>query len=174
MQSERLILREETEELMNYVFDQNLAYQLAHFGFETEEEIQLHRDKMQRCNTNPYANCVQWDLIEKASKQIIGRAGFHNWIAEHEKAEIGYELFEPYRKKGFMHEACQKIVEYGFKKMRLNRIEAFIGTDNLPSKNLIKSLGFTYEGLLRQHYKKENKIYDSEVYSILKSEFNKK
>jgi [ribosomal protein S5]-alanine N-acetyltransferase len=70
-----------------------------------------------------------------------------------------------------MLEAITSIVDYGFHKMELNRIEAFISPDNLPSKKLIAKAGFTQEGVLREHYKWENKIYDSVVFSLLKSEY---
>jgi [ribosomal protein S5]-alanine N-acetyltransferase len=55
--------------------------------------------------------------------------------------------------------------------IKLNRIEAFVGTENEASKRLVKGLGFTEEGLLRGHYINNGIAEDSLVYGLLKSEF---
>ncbi|MND70827.1 putative ribosomal N-acetyltransferase YdaF [compost metagenome] len=70
-----------------------------------------------------------------------------------------------------MTEALKPIIQYGFETMKLNRIEAFLSPDNIPSLKLVQKFGFTKEGHLREHYNKDNKLEDSAVYSLLKSEY---
>lgn len=70
-----------------------------------------------------------------------------------------------------MSEALKCVINYGFKIMKLNRIEAFISPSNLPSIKIIENLGFTREGILKEHYKMKNEILDSVVYSLLKSKW---
>lgn len=91
---------------------------------------------------------------------------------DHERAEIGYVLFEAdYNRKGLMSEAIGPIIEYGFKQMKLNRIEAFIGPKNQASIQLISKLNFVKEGQLREHYCENNRVEDSIVYSLLRKEY---
>ena len=104
-----------------------------------------------------------WDLIHLETKQVVGDCGFHSWYTNHFRAEIGYGLREGFKKQGFMSEAMSRILEYGFKEMNLNRVEAFISPENLNSRSLVEKFGFVLEGHLRQHYhnKAEGKIHDS-------------
>ena len=57
-----------------------------------------------------------------------------------------------YKQKGLMSEAVEAIIDYGFNALRLHRIEAFIGPDNVASLRLIKKMHFVQEGILREHY----------------------
>ena len=98
--------------------------------------------------------------------------GFHTWAMEHYRAELGYSIhIETEKKKGYMKEALKPIIEYGFNKMNLHRIEAFVGPDNTASISLVKRLGFTQEGHLREHYLKDGVFEDSIVFSLLEKEF---
>jgi ribosomal-protein-alanine N-acetyltransferase len=111
-------------------------------------------------------------MIDKATQQTIGGGGFHNWYADHKRAELGYALEnESYKRKGLMTEALNFIIDYGFKNMELNRIEAFIGPNNIASLKLISKYNFTREGQLRQHYMKEGKLEDSIVFSLLREDY---
>lgn len=71
-----------------------------------------------------------------------------------------------------MKEALPYIIDYGFDRMNLHRIEAMVGPDNQASLRLVKGLGFVEEGLLREHYFIDGKFYDSLVFSLLKKEYN--
>ena len=109
--------------------------------------------------------------MDKSTEKIIGWCGFHTWYLDHFRAEIGYGLFdENFKNKGIMTEAMKAILEYGFKQMKLHRIEAFIGTYNIPSLKLVEKFGFTKEGILRNHYLKNNVLEDSAVFSLLQKE----
>lgn len=172
METKRLFLREQTRELLEYVINQPVADQMVFFGTETTEQLTFELSKAKpKLKPNVIRNWIKWDLIDKQTNQVIGSCGFHNWIPEHERAEIGYLLHENYRKKGFMSEALSAVIKHGFHTMKLNRIEAFISPENMPSLNVVNTLGFTKEGILRQHYKTPEKIHDSAVFSLLKSEF---
>ena len=111
-------------------------------------------------------------LTEKITNTIIGRCGLHNWNKEHHRAEIGYNISdENYKRKGLMTEAVSSIIDYGFNKLNLHRIEALVGSNNIPSLKIMENHNFTKEGLLRQHYNVADKYEDSIVYSILYNEY---
>jgi len=109
--------------------------------------------------------------LTKKTKEIIGWCGFHTWYTDHNRAEIGYGLFDDnYKGQGLMSEVIALIVNYGFRNMGLVRIEAFVDTTNIPSIKLLKRMNFKKEGLLKHHYFHNNRMEDSIVFALLKSE----
>lgn len=72
-----------------------------------------------------------------------------------------------------MKEALEKILEFGFVEMKLNRIEAVIDANNTPSLKLLQYFKFTREGRMRGHYLVDGIFEDSDLYSLLKVEFIK-
>ncbi|PTX15076.1 ribosomal-protein-alanine N-acetyltransferase [Pontibacter mucosus] len=169
MKTERLILRERTKQVQKDLLRLPVKEQLGFLGLDTEEQLNAELIRSNKRLGNLEMKWLKWELIEKESQKVIGSCGFHNWYEEHERAELGYSLHENFRGRGFMHEALTCVIEHGFKVMKLNRIEAFVGPSNLPSIRVIEKLGFTREGLLKEHYKINDHIYDSIVYSLLRS-----
>ena len=70
-----------------------------------------------------------------------------------------------------MSEAMEAILAYGFNDMNLNRIEAFVGKNNVASLRTLKKFNFEEEGVLREHYINKSDPEDSLVFSLLKSEY---
>ena len=66
-----------------------------------------------------------------------------------------------------MQSAISAIVDFGFNNLEINRIEAFMAVDNIPSKNLLLKLNFTLEGILREHRFYKEKYWDVFCFSLL-------
>lgn len=64
---------------------------------------------------------------------------------------LGYHLDQPYEGKGYMHEALTRIIDYAFRVLLLNRIEATYVPTNERSANVLARLGFTVEGYARNY-----------------------
>ncbi len=91
----------------------------------------------------------RWVITIKSEGQPIGSLGFYKWSSSKEwshQAEMGYDLAREYWGKGMMTEAMNAVIDFGFQKMELNRIEVFIMPRNKRSIKLVKSLGFKREG----------------------------
>lgn len=174
LQTERLLLRKFTPELYKIVFDKySTREQMLAFAFETETALHKEKEKYEKGISTHNKSFVNFKLFDKKSGLHIGNCGFHTWYTEHFRAEIGYDLIDDvYKNKGFMTEALQTILAYGFTEMKLNRIEALIGPNNIPSFKLLQKFGFRKEGHLREHYCKNGEIQDSVIYALLKSEYS--
>lgn len=172
--TERLLLRKISPETFEYVYDNYSNEQLIDFlGLENEDQLAVERNKFEKGFTTFNKSFLYFQLLDKSNQKIIGWCGYHTWYLDHFRAEIGYGLFDESQKNnGIMTEAMKAILEYGFHQMNLNRIEAFIGTYNIPSLKLVGKFGFTKEGILRSHYFKNNVMEDSVVFSLLKEESN--
>ena len=69
-----------------------------------------------------------------------------------------------------MTEAIQKFLEFGFKKIKFNRIEAFSNIENFRSSNLLKTF-MQKEGVLKERDKVKDRFWSFNIYSILRKEY---
>ena len=90
------------------------------------------------------------------------------------RAELGYLLAKSHRGKGYAFEAASAIVDFGFRNLMLNKIYAGVWTANQPSVNVLEKLGFTREGVLRQHDLKWGEFLDDARYGLLRSEWEQR
>ena len=141
-------------------------------GHGTEEEYNKEEYKYKNGYASYNRSFILFLLSEKTSNKIIGRCGLHNWNVEHNRAEIGYNISDEISKrKGLMTEAVSAIIDYGFNTLKLHRIEALVGSNNIPSLKIIEKNRFIKEGLLRQHYYIADKYEDSVLFSKLYNEY---
>jgi ribosomal-protein-alanine N-acetyltransferase len=70
-----------------------------------------------------------------------------------------------------MTEALGAVIQHGFEKLNLQRLEAVVGAKNIPSLLLMEKYNFIKEGLLRQYYFTGDKYEDSVLFSKLASEY---
>lgn len=173
IETNRLLLKGFTPEDMNFIFENlpisEIKELLGHTSDEAFEKEALKQKQGYSCYNRSF---VLFMLIEKKANKIIGRCGLHNWNKDHYRAEIGYSMEDEFFKnKGLMSEAVKAIIEYGFKELKLNRIEALVGIDNVPSLKIIAKNHFVKEGVLRKHYLIEEVYVDSVFFSLLAEEF---
>lgn len=83
---------------------------------------------------------------------------------------IGYWMGYPYIRRGHMAEAVGLVLDYAFDELRLHRIEAACLVHNDPSSRLLLKLGFTEEGLARQHLCIDGRWQDHRTFGILRSD----
>jgi len=144
----------------------------AYFGFQTAEELEAERVKYTKGVVTFNRHFHNFLLVHKETGQVIGSCGYHTWYIYHNRAELGYAIKdEAHKNKGYMGEALKTIIRYGFEHMGLNRIEALIGLNNVPSLTLVHRMGFLKEGVLREHYVNNGVAEDSVVFALLRRDF---
>lgn len=84
---------------------------------------------------------------------------------------IGYRLHPSYWGKGIATKATKLLTKYLFEIIEVNRIQAFVMTENIKSAEVLMRNAFTYEGLIRQgQYWKEKGLVDLHLYALLKGD----
>jgi len=96
-----------------------------------------------------------------------------NFHEESKRAEIGYMLDPVYWGLGIMTETLIAIIEYLFKEMQFNRLEADIDPKNKKSAILLKNMGFKFEGKFKERWIVNGLVTDSEMYGLTKKEYLK-
>jgi ribosomal-protein-alanine N-acetyltransferase len=144
----------------------------SYLGLNSIKELELEKDKFEKGLTCYDRTFEIYQMIEKKSNKVIGITGFVRWWPKHYRAEIGYALSDKsFEGKGYTSEATLPLIEYGFNKLGLNRIEAITGPEHKASQRIIEKLGMQKEGFLRNHFVLDEKTYQSIIYSILKEEW---
>lgn len=118
---------------------------------------------------------IYFAIAEKSTNRMIGSIGLTSYNAYQSRVEISYDLACEHWGRGIMTAAIRAVVKYAFENFylgRVNRIEAFAATNNLPSKNLLCKSGFVLEGILRQHRYHRGTFVDVCAFSMLKSDFS--
>lgn len=100
--------------------------------------------------------------------KIIGTVSFSNFRdMPYSDAIIGYKFDSKYRGLGYATEAIDQCLSIAFEAFKLHRIEALIMPDNISSINLVKRLGFDYEGTAMSIIKIDGKWQAHERYSLI-------
>ncbi|GAA0355176.1 GNAT family N-acetyltransferase [Bacillus horti] len=113
----------------------------------------------------------EWAIVEKKSRKMIGTCGYVWWKPQHHIAEIAYAIARPLWGKGFMSEAVQAVLKFGFEQMELNRIEARCMLGNVGSERVMQKAGMTFEGILREQMYAKEQFHDLKLYAILKRDW---
>ena len=109
--------------------------------------------------------------IPEAGGRMIGRIVLAD-IEDEWKAEIWriYIADTALRGRGLGKEAMLAIMKYCFEELNLKRLYLDHYTGN-PASFLYQSLGFKYEGVLRDNCRKNGRLYDVHLMSMLASEY---
>ncbi len=105
-------------------------------------------------------------IVLKDTLQLIGTCGFvpvlaplglvpyYRYIADAKETEQNYPevgvffaISSHYQCRGFAHEAAKALIDYGFAKLKLNRIVGITHLYNNPSMAVLKRLGMKIETL---------------------------
>jgi [ribosomal protein S5]-alanine N-acetyltransferase len=85
---------------------------------------------------------MYWAIVPRREKKLIGTTCLFHVSKEVYRAEIGYELEPRWHGKKVMQEIIPRVIEFGFKKMLLKRIEAFVKPGNIKSVKLLEKNNF--------------------------------
>ncbi|MEJ2482842.1 MAG: GNAT family N-acetyltransferase [Gemmatimonadota bacterium] len=85
-------------------------------------------------------------------------------------AELGYWIGVPYWGRGYATEAASAVVEYGFRRLALQRIAARAFSRNPASARVLEKIGMQHEGTQRKGLRKNGELLDTELYAVLRED----
>ncbi len=111
--------------------------------------------------------------LKEKPEILIGVIGLTKVNYFHEKGEIGYWLNQKYQRNGYMFEAVKELIRFVFDDLKLRRIDISAMKENVASNNLIKKLGFRYEGtkLKSSKARATEIVHDVNFYGMLKEDY---
>jgi RimJ/RimL family protein N-acetyltransferase len=111
-------------------------------------------------------------LIDKASGKALGMANYLRMDRENRTIEIGGIWYAPaLQRTRAATEAMYLLARNAFETLGYRRYEWKCNTFNEPSRRAALRLGFTYEGLFRQHMISRGRNRDTAWFSLLDHEW---
>ena len=114
---------------------------------------------------------TNWAVVLKTGKKLIGTCGFSSSFPSNKRGEISFALSRGSWGKGYATEVVKKTIEFGFKNIGFNRIEACCDLENGASARVLEKCGMTFEGILREYAFLKGEFRDMKCYAILAKEY---
>jgi ribosomal-protein-alanine N-acetyltransferase len=108
-----------------------------------------------------------WGIEHRADRRLIGIINFSRPHPINRRTELGYTIARPYWGQGLATEAVKALIDFGFEKMDLVRIEAVVLPAHLASARVLEKSGMQFEGLLHGYQVWQNKPCDLLMYAIV-------
>ncbi|MCH3884803.1 GNAT family N-acetyltransferase [Tenacibaculum aquimarinum] len=105
---------------------------------------------------------ITWLITLKENNTAIGSICIWNINHDNKYGEVGYSLLPEFFKKGFMSEAMETVLNFGFTKMNLKTIEAYTHKNNIASITLLEKYNFVF-----QPERKDDDVEDNRIYKIV-------
>ncbi|WP_341735731.1 GNAT family protein [Microcoleus sp. CAWBG640] len=173
IETERLLLRKITLNDANDMFEYGSDPLVSQYTmWSTHTSIEDTKSFL-RSLTKMYKKreLIDWGIVHKSEQKLIGTCGYVEWSMNHSRAQIGYALSRKYWNQGYMSEAVSAIIDFGFREMSLNKIEARCAQKNIASARVMEKVGMQLEGILRQQLFVKDQYWDLKIYSILRDDF---
>jgi [ribosomal protein S5]-alanine N-acetyltransferase len=172
LETERLILRaisvDDIQSMYNHMKDMEVRKFFEKFWPKDIEGVEKFvRAAVQK---NEDDQSAEWVILLKDEKRFVGRIRLSEHLYWCNSAMIGYSFDKDYWGQGLASEAINRVIQFGFDEMHLNRIEAWHDSLNAASGKVILKCGLTFEGTLRERGQSGN----AEMYSILQYEYQEK
>ncbi|MBT9392142.1 GNAT family N-acetyltransferase [Hymenobacter sp. NST-14] len=112
-------------------------------------------------------------IVDRASGRVAGTTSYGNLALAEGRLEIGWTwLGRPYQRTGLNRAAKHLLLKYAFGELACERVELKTDVRNWPSREAMRRLGATEEGILRSHMPTQGgRRRDTVYFSILRPEW---
>jgi len=109
-------------------------------------------------------------ILEPASGQPVGMADIRPYEEPH-RADIGLWIGRPFQGKSYGTQVIHCLIEYGFARLELEKIEASVFVGNQASRRIFEKNGFLLEGTIRNAVHKRGQYLDEWLFGITRDEY---
>ena len=113
----------------------------------------------------------KWGVVLPQDDRVVGTCGFNEWSPAHRCAELAYDLAPAHWGKGLMRQAVAAVLDWVFREGQVDRVQAYVRSDNLRSQGLLERSGFVREGCLRGFRVCRGRPHDFFIYGLLRSDW---
>ena len=105
-------------------------------------KIYTKEDEIEWVINNRHLN--NFTIIDKETGELIGNAGYHE--IKNDTGELGIWIAIKNQNKHYGREILLKLIEYGYKELKLKRITLKVHENNERAFHLYQSIGFYKQG----------------------------
>lgn len=143
LETERFVLREldlnDAKSFYDLNANPNVIKYTGDSAFKNIEEAEQFLVNYQDYKLNGYG---RWVVITKATNKFIGWCGLK--LNENE-TDIGFRFFEEEWNRGYATECASACLNYGFEKLKLERIIGRAMKENIGSIKVLQKIGLKYD-----------------------------
>ncbi len=103
---------------------------------------------------------IIWSITRTGDDNMIGSICFWNFSEDGKTGEIGYDLNPEFHRNGYMSEAIQKVIPYGFDNLNFDTIVAYTHHSNHASIRLLEKFGFALNPNLKDEHNSNNVVFE--------------
>jgi len=129
-----------------------------------EDWIRSGHQAMKQGQGYPFA------MVSQADGQLVGCMSLLI-SPPHQRGTLAYWVGRPYWGQGYATEAAERVVQFGFEELHLNRIAAAAMRRNRGSTRVMEKVGLEYEGTLRQDILHWGAFEDIDQYGLLRRDY---
>lgn len=108
-------------------------------------------------------------IIRRRDETVLGAITLdHIRRGPAQAGTTGYWTGEAFARQGYMREAIAAVVHYAFTTLDLSRIEAGCLPENTPSRGLLESCGYKYEGVAQSYLQINGRWRNHVLYANLR------
>ena len=101
------------------------------------------------------------------SQDFLGGIGLNQLNREHNFCNLGFWVREPRQRQGIATRAACALAEFGFRELKLTRIEIVMAEANIPSRRVAEKAGATFECVARNRLVINGSPHAATVYSLV-------
>jgi len=117
--------------------------------------------------------CYHWVIALKETGELIGVIDLLRIDEQTQSASFAYMLAEAFWGHGYGSEALRAVLEFGFREMKLEYVEADHMEENGASGAVMRKCGMQYQYTEPGKYEKNGRMHNAPVYRITRQEWMK-
>ncbi len=103
-------------------------------------------------------------VVEDDQQQVVGMADLVHFDPQHQRAEAGIVIMQPYRRQGYALQALQLLADYALQTLHLYQLYAIVAADNEAALHLFQQAGYERQGTLRGWLRQGHQQVDAELF----------
>ena len=115
---------------------------------------------------------LDWLVARRRDDAVIGSCTLYRFDACRGSAEIGYALDPQWWGRGLAGEAVTLVLDWAFRSLGLDRIEADIDPRNHASRRLLAASGFQPDATVRERPQRDGGIVASEIHALSRHDWS--
>jgi len=173
LKGKRIILRchkmSDVDDIVKNINDKRISAWTSHipYPYNKKDAIQFISKAQYKYN---HQKAFELAIVLNDSNKLIGGIALHYVGKDKKQAELGYWVGKKYWDQGYVTEAVDLILNFGFKKLKLHRIQALCFKANKASERVMIKSGLKKEGEIRECTYRLGSWHNILRYSILDSE----
>ena len=141
METERMYFVKMSEEYVDFYID-NMNNSEIYQYITTNPIIYTREAEIEWLKNNK--DLYQFTMIDKETNQPIANAGYHE--IKNNNGELGIWITPSAQNKHYGYEILNKLIEYGYNELHLNKITLKVHENNKRAMHLYEKLGFYKNG----------------------------